>query len=596
MADFDDDGGSFTLVEEQHRGKKHKVTEQEPPRTIHSYEAPARVSFQANATPGTKIPLAAHVRMLTEELSRADKAVSFLSIDKKHSYYPSNDKFPDDEGKFKEFFTIHYPTRKTNHLVTVGCIIRTTKTISEMKKSTDPTTSILKWLKENKVFIAVDSIGHHAARTIGNLINIHPRITHRTTLRDTIFDALQAIPMTKEEVIEMAPDAKLHYEQAMDSGDEVVTFVPPFEVFPTTLIHGPATDRVKTDSIGIASASHHYKLLSELTTRLFKNPPRHIAHAQFLPSGIHMIIGEPTYRNILQKNNEFLTQGASIPVDGIDENTLDTRITVTINNKQEDITVRELLLRNSWCTQVEKTETPGKIIIVTTKGQLPVARRWIDDKFPRLFSTYLPRNPNYKPYQPTPPTRTDKMDTTAAATSYAEALKTKFQPLANSITDSKFNEPPARKPSRKFQFTFDPNEFPNLTTKKARQTTNDTTTSSVTTEHTKNTKNTTATAELTQQTTSIAPPRTKIDLDALKEEIRKSLQADLQRIVQTEITPIRNQIEPLRNEMRTNNDALIAQMESLADMLKMLNARFDALNNTSSQSHSSTNGRGDGRS
>jgi len=99
---------------------------------------PGRVLFQANATPGTKIPLAVHVRMLTEELSHADKDVSFLSIDKKHSYYPNNDKFPEDKGKFKEFFTIHYPTRKTAHLVTVGCIIRTTKMISKMKKSTDP--------------------------------------------------------------------------------------------------------------------------------------------------------------------------------------------------------------------------------------------------------------------------------------------------------------------------------------------------------------------------------------------------------------------------------------------------------------------------
>jgi len=459
----------------------------------------------------------------------------------------------------------------------------------------EQSTSIFKWLKENKVFIAVDSIGHHAARTIGNLINIHPRITHRSTLRETLFDALQTIKISKDEVIELAPDAKIHYEQAMDSGDEVVTFVPPFEVFPASLIHGPKDDRVKTDSVGIATASQHYKLLSELTTRLFKSPPRHIAHAQFLPSGIHLVLGEPTYRTILQKNNEFLTQGASIPIDGIDETTLDTTISVTINNNKEEITVRELLLRNSWCTQVERTETPGKIIIVTTKGQLTSARRWIDDKFPRLFSTYLPRNPTYKPYQSNPPARTDRMEVTAAANSYAEALKTRFQPNANT-TDTKFNAPPARKPSRKFQFTFDPNEFPTLNTKKARQSTNDTNTSSVTTKQTKNTKNTTATAEITQQTSSLAPPRPKIDFDALKEEIRKSLQADLQRIVQAETTLIRNQIEPLRNEMRTSNDNLTAQMESLAEMLKMLNARFDALNNNSSQSHPPKNGRGDGSS
>jgi len=139
MADFDDNGGSFTLVEDSHRGKKHKVSEQEPPRTNHSYEMPTCILFQANAIPGTKISLAVHVRMLTEELSCADKAVSFLSIDKKTSYYPNNDKFSEDEGKFKEFFTIHYPTCKTAHLVTVRCILRTTKTISEMKKALTPT-------------------------------------------------------------------------------------------------------------------------------------------------------------------------------------------------------------------------------------------------------------------------------------------------------------------------------------------------------------------------------------------------------------------------------------------------------------------------
>jgi len=60
MADFDDNSGSFTLVKDLHHGKKHKAYEQEPPYTIHSYETPVCISFQANATPGTKIPLAAH--------------------------------------------------------------------------------------------------------------------------------------------------------------------------------------------------------------------------------------------------------------------------------------------------------------------------------------------------------------------------------------------------------------------------------------------------------------------------------------------------------------------------------------------------------
>jgi len=56
--------------------------------------------------PGTKILLAAHVRMLTKELAHADKVVSLISIDKKHFYYPSINKFLEDKEKFKEFFTI----------------------------------------------------------------------------------------------------------------------------------------------------------------------------------------------------------------------------------------------------------------------------------------------------------------------------------------------------------------------------------------------------------------------------------------------------------------------------------------------------------
>jgi len=123
------------------------------------------------------------------------------------------------------------------------------------EKSPDPKLSILKWLQENRVFIAVDSIGHHATRTVGNILNIHPRITNRAALRETIFDALQTISITKEEVLALAPDAAAHYKHAMDSGDEVMTFVPPFEVFPTKLSHGPNTNRVITEAVRIASAA-----------------------------------------------------------------------------------------------------------------------------------------------------------------------------------------------------------------------------------------------------------------------------------------------------------------------------------------------------
>jgi len=82
---------------------------------------------------------------------------------------------------------------------------------------------------------------------------------------------------------------------------------------------------------------------------------------------------------MITDNNKFLTSGASIPVEGINKAALDTTMMLTLgkNKNKEDITLRELLLRTSWCSQVEKTETPGKIIVVTTRNQLPNARRWL---------------------------------------------------------------------------------------------------------------------------------------------------------------------------------------------------------------------------
>ncbi len=496
MVDLADDDELFIPVEDSLRGKKQYTSEQEAPHTKHSYETLAHVTFQTNSNPSTKIPLAAHVRMFVEEINRADEAILFLSLDKTKSYYPNNDKFPEDEKKFKEFFLIHPLTRKHPTQVTVGCIIRSAKTIPEIKKTSDAKSPILLWLKDNKVFIAADTIGHHVTRTIGNLLHIHPRITHRDSLRCTLLDAMQSVKITADEVIAMTPDAADHYKLAMDSGDDTQTFVPPFEVFPTRISTGLKNDKIYTDTVGIACASQHAKLLGELAARLFKSPPRYLSHMKFVPSGIHNIVGDATYRNMITDNNKFLTSGASIPLEGIDEAALDTTMSLTIgkNKNKEDITLRELLLRTAWCTQVEKTETAGKIIVVTTKGQLQTARRWLDDSIPKLFNTHLPKNPIYKPFQQTLPTRTDRIHTTDAMTTYADALKTQYQ-TENNLNDSntkQFNKPPARKTSR--QYLFDPNDFPTITNKKPHN--NDaSTTSSVTTEHTTNTTKTAATKQ-----------------------------------------------------------------------------------------------------
>jgi len=90
------------------------------------------MTFRVKSNPGTKTPLAAHIRMFVAELTCL-KDAGFLSIDKKKAFNLNNDKFPEDEEIFKEFFFIHPLMRKTAHLVVVGCIICSNKTIANLK-------------------------------------------------------------------------------------------------------------------------------------------------------------------------------------------------------------------------------------------------------------------------------------------------------------------------------------------------------------------------------------------------------------------------------------------------------------------------------
>jgi len=300
----------------------------------------------------------------------------------------------------------------------------------------------------------------------------------------------------------------------MDSGDDTQTFVPPFEVFPTKITTGIKTDKTYTETIGIACTTHHSKLLGELAARLFKVPPRYLSHMKYIPSGIHTVIGDDTYRLMITDNNKFLTTGASIQIKGIDETTLGTIMTLTVgkNKTKEDITLCELFLRTSWCTQVEKTETPGKIIVITTKGQLQTARCWLDDSIPKLFHTHLPKNPNFKPFQKALPTRMDRIQTTDAMTTYADALKTQYQQPKDQMTNlnKQFTKPPTCKTPHKY--LFDPADFPVINTKKSCNTDTSSTTSSVITEKTDNTTKTIT----SKPPESLALPPQKFDLEALK--------------------------------------------------------------------------------
>jgi len=82
----------------------------------------------------------------------------------------------------------------------------------------------------------------------------------------------------------------------------------------TRISHGQAPSQVQLDVLGIKCDSHDAKLLSKFFTRLASETNHNHHDSLFLPKGAFYLLGTATYVQILQDNNFFLSNVATIPV------------------------------------------------------------------------------------------------------------------------------------------------------------------------------------------------------------------------------------------------------------------------------------------
>jgi len=367
-------------------------------------------------------------------------------------------------------------------------------------------------------------------------------------------DELQKIKIMPVEVIVLEPQVQKYYDHAMESGDEAA-YVPAFELFTTEVAHGPANQRVKTPAIGLQCKTENINLIRELFTRLFNLPPD-IAYLQYTPSGLLSIIGENNYQHMITENNKYLTSITTIPIEGIDDDTLElTVLPPTAKNPTDQVSIRNIFLSNIWCLQVEPTQTPGRILLVTTKGQITAARQWIDENLAPLFTEYLTRNSAYAPNKETPiPHRMDVIKQTSAMQTYAQSLIRKYHVSPynpNQTPDKKYTKPPTST-KRPPKITYDEQQFPLLPNQKTTEQQN--TPSQATTG-----PNATPVSNTNDALEYSETP--KIDLEAIQKDIKRSLREDFQLLITKEI-------EPLRQEFHTSNTELRQQYDQMAKKKK----------------------------
>ncbi len=449
MTDSTPDGEPYQLASYQKHPKKARtdqvVQEEEKNKTENSL----RIIFKKPLKSGTDINVAANVKLWINTMMKADATIDVLGFDRQAVFHPSTNDFPSKEDKFKQFFLLHQRSNNPalKNQLTIGCILRSNQSISELKNATVDNGTLLNWLNNHRIFIKADNLGHENTKVVGFLLKVHPRIVHRDALKETLVSNLQNLAIDPQTVIDLDKSATEHHQHAMDSGDHIATYVPPFELFSTVISHTQDNKTVSTRTLGIKCSANHHTLMRELLSQLFTKPTTEIAHIQFSLSGVISLIGIDAYRNLIRANNKHFDNIATVPIVGITNDHLDIDIHIADPvNPNRRMTLREILMDTPWCHSIETTKTDGRILIVTTKANVQDARAWVDISLEPLFTRYLPKNPRFRPHAEYPiPIRTDRIQPSATTNDYAAKLASSIPTNLSTGKDTdKFSKFPAK--------------------------------------------------------------------------------------------------------------------------------------------------------
>jgi len=125
---------------------------------------------------------------------------------------------------------------------------------------------LLKWLKQEHVFLESDALGTEQPITIGYFTKIAVNMTHLANFRDHLVNQLMLIDINVATAIDLTPYLITEQLEAMSNGDEFVTPLPEFEIYRMHLSHGREPAQVKTDVLGVKCAPCDAKLLTEFFT------------------------------------------------------------------------------------------------------------------------------------------------------------------------------------------------------------------------------------------------------------------------------------------------------------------------------------------
>jgi len=124
------------------------------------------------------------------------------------------------------------------------------------------------WMKKEKIFIELDSLGITKMTSIGYLANLHPTLTNYTNLKQLLNTALEDIVINAQLAVELNLELKTSQVTAKANGDMFIPAVPPFNLYQTHLTTSHDKEKVKTNIISIKCATAKAQLLKEFYSQL----------------------------------------------------------------------------------------------------------------------------------------------------------------------------------------------------------------------------------------------------------------------------------------------------------------------------------------
>jgi len=422
-----------------------------------------RAFFPAPSAP-TKFNPTSAMHQLLRTMLKDEPSLVLHTPNNDQQIVLASESLPIGEKAFKQFFKVSNPRAERQNLsyFCIGCHVFSNRTLGNIKFHS-PENQLLTWLKKNKVFVESDNLGTDRPVTVGYFTKIDPTITHLANFHAHLVNQLMLIEIDVDTAIELAPHLKTAQADAMSNGDDFVPILPPFELYKTRLTAGREPSQVKTEVIGVKGAPKDAKLLGEFFTRMASEGHTDARDGVFLPRGAANLLGPATYTQVLQENNFFLNNVATIPVN-LEHKAWFAIIDPNNHSETDPVTLHEHLLRKSWFLRV-KSITRSKCMVVTTKSNLTEEREWLDNNLEKIIRKSIP--PGYEPPSSQLPRRLDKPVYTTTYRTYADILKKQFSLESTTPrTAMEINRPPRKRQASILDYDSDPSiEYPPLPSK-----------------------------------------------------------------------------------------------------------------------------------